>query len=147
MFIEQPRLHRVCKTLYATFVHYTDSCRLSRQLQTVKTVADCQDICRLSRQLQTDKTVAECLDNCRELQTVQTTEDSCRPLHICLFLSVKFYYESHTLRRGGVMTMACLSIKSQCQNWCKGMHKIIVDYITSLKCKRKSWHLQSCILI
>ena len=64
----------------------SDSCRLSRQLQTVKTVADCQDSCRLSRQLHTVKTVAHCQDSCRlsrQLQTIKTTaycQDSCRQL-------------------------------------------------------------------
>ena len=39
----------------------------SRQLQTVKSIADCQDSSRLLRQLHTE---ADCQDNCRQLQTI-----------------------------------------------------------------------------
>ena len=39
------------------------SCRLSRQLQIVKTVADCQDSCTLSIKLKTVKSVSDCQHN------------------------------------------------------------------------------------
>ena len=56
----------------APIMAYSDNFRLSGMLQTVKTVEDCQDSCRLSRQLQTvnaTQTVANCQDNCRQLNT------------------------------------------------------------------------------
>ena len=55
---------------------YSDSCRLSRQLKTVKTVAYSHDSCRVcitctqSQQFQTVKTIADFQDNCRQLHII-----------------------------------------------------------------------------
>ena len=49
---------------------YLDKYRLSRQLQTVKTVADCKDSCRLSKQLKTLKTVTESEENCKLFEAI-----------------------------------------------------------------------------
>ena len=62
----------------------------------IKVFADSQDSCKLSRQLQALKTVADFQDNFRRLQTVDSTADSfklsmqmqtdhCRLVCFCLF--------------------------------------------------------------
>ena len=59
---------------------YSESNILSRQLHTVKTiaevqtVAECQDSCRKSRQLQKVKTVVESQDSCRKSRQLQTVK-------------------------------------------------------------------------
>ena len=60
-------------------IYCQGSCTLSRQLRTVKTVAESQDNCTLSRHLQKVKTVAKSQDNCilsRHLQKVNTVAES-----------------------------------------------------------------------
>ena len=93
--------------LIQIFAYCYDSCRLSRQLQAVNTVADFQDNCR---QLQAVYTVADFQDNCRQLQTVNTTLENCRPLHCrlsVLVCSVRLSL-SYSLKVG-VMTMGFVS--------------------------------------
>ena len=49
---------------------YSDRCRLSRQLQTAITVADCQCRCRLPRLFQTVKKTADSFKLSRQLKIV-----------------------------------------------------------------------------
>ena len=65
---------------------------------------------RLSRQLQTVKTVPVCPENCRHLQTVNTTADSYIPLHFRHVYSSLLSEMINTVLKGGANTMACLSV-------------------------------------
>ena len=89
---------------------YSDWCRLSQKVETVKTVRDYQDSSILSRQLHTVKTVTAFQGSFRLVQNIKKREDSYRPLQTCLFLSV--YWElSLSVLKGGAITMAYLSGK------------------------------------
>ena len=76
----------------------------------IQTAADCQasfksqDCCRMSRKLQTVQTVSDCQDNCTQLQTGHTPTDCSRTLQTYLFLSVQWdtplakgWYQDHCL--------------------------------------------------
>ena len=45
--------------------------KTAREIQTVKTVVDCQESLGISRQLQNVKTVSDCHDSCRLLKLLQ----------------------------------------------------------------------------
>ena len=85
---ESKRLSRQLQT-FKTVTNCQDSYKRSRQLQNVKTVKNGQDSYKLLRQLQTVKIVADFQDNCTQFQAAHTTADSCRPLQTCSILSVQ----------------------------------------------------------
>ena len=70
-------------------------------MQTVKSVLDCQYSCRLSRQLQPVNTVADSQKSSRLLKTVPDCQDNCRQLQTIadmFFLSVQL--DSHLIPKG-----------------------------------------------
>ena len=102
---------RATTTILAKTMAFLDHYTLSIQFQTLNQVEDSLDSCRLSRKLQIVRTVAYFQYNCRKLQNVKSAADSCRPLQTCLFLSVQIDGQSLNSLKVGAVTMACLSHK------------------------------------